>query len=170
MIGRPQPDEAAPYYFTYIDQVSGEDPLARMLTQLEECTQLISTISEDKSLYRYADGKWSLREVLNHLSDTERVFAFRALWFARRFKTPLPSYDQIIAAEGAQADAISWSAHIEEFRSVRLATISLFQNLPPEAWERIGIASDNCFSVRALAFLVPGHVAHHLRIVRERYL
>ena len=170
MNGRPQPSEAAPYYFTYIDQVPGENALAVIESQLDECHQLLSTISEDKSLHRYAVEKWSIRQVLNHLSDTERAFAFRALWFARGFDTPLPSYDQNIAAAGAQADAIPWCWHVEEFERTRLATISLFRNLPLEAWMRTGIASDNPFTVRALAFIIAGHVTHHFKIVRQRYL
>jgi hypothetical protein len=170
MNGRPQPNEAAPYYFTYIDQASGENALALIESQLDECHQLLSTISEDKSLHRYATDKWSIRQVLNHLSDTERAFAFRALWFARGFNTPLPSYDQHIAAAGAQADAVSWFSHVEEFERTRLATISFFRNLPPEAWMRTGIASDSLFSVRALAFIIAGHVTHHCNIVRQRYL
>ena len=93
MNGRPRPNEAAPYYFTYIDQVPGDNALAVIESQLDECLQLLSKISEDKSLHRYAVEKWSIRQVLNHLSDTERAFAFRALWFARGFDTPLPSYD-----------------------------------------------------------------------------
>jgi DinB superfamily len=170
MHGRPQPNEASPYYFTYIDQAPGENPLALIESQLDECHQLLSTISEDKSLHRYAMDKWSIRQVLNHLSDTERAFAFRALWFARGFNTRLPGYDQEIAAAGAQADAIPWLSHVEEFERTRLATISLFRNLPPEAWMRTGIASDSPFSVRALAFIIAGHVTHHLKIVRQRYL
>jgi hypothetical protein len=170
MTGRPQRNEAAPYYFTYIDQAPGEDPLAVIETQLEESLALFAGISEEASLYRYAPEKWSIRQVLNHVTDTERSFAFRVLWFARGFPTPLPSYDQNIAASGAAADNVPWSAHVEEFRRVRLSTISLFRNMPPEAWSRSGIASDNPFTVRALAFLIAGHVAHHLIILRERYL
>src|SRR6202023_3497262 len=130
MTGRPQSSEAAPYYFTYIDRVSGEDPVAALEGQLQESLSLFSEISEERSLYRYAPEKWSIRQVLNHITDTERAFAFRALWFARGFQAPLPSYDQNIAAAGAEADKVSWSAHVEEFRRVRLATISLFRNLP----------------------------------------
>jgi hypothetical protein len=170
MIGRPSPTEAAPYYFTYINQVTGENPLATIESQLDESLVFFSTISEEKSKHRYAPEKWSIREVLNHLTDTERAFAFRALWFARGFDVPLPSYDQEIAAKGASADAIPWAAHVEEFRRVRLATISLFKNMPPEAWTRTGIASDNRFSVRAMAFITAGHVTHHVRILKERYL
>ena len=108
--------------------------------------------------------------MLNHVTDTERAFAFRALWFARGFDVPLPSYDQEIAAKGDAADSISWAAHVEEFRRVRLATISLFKNMPAEAWARTGIASDNRFTVRAMAFITAGHLTHHVRILKERYL
>ena len=170
MTGRPDNSEAASYYFTYIDQVAGDDPEAVLASQLEESVALFSAISEKGSLYRYAPEKWSIRQVLNHVSDNERAFAFRILWFARGFQTPLPGYDQNIAASGAAADNVPWSAHIEEFRRVRLSTISLLKNMPPEAWMRSGIASDNPITVRALAFLVPGHVSHHLAILRDRYL
>ena len=88
----------------------------------------------------YAPDKWSIRQVLNHVTDTERAFAFRALSFARGLESPLPSYDQNIAASGAEADQVSWAAHVEEFRRVRLSTISLFRNMPSQAWARSGIA------------------------------
>src|SRR5512135_3336527 len=156
MIGRPQSTEAAPYYFTYINQVSGDDALAAIEGQLEPSLALFATISEEKSLHRYAPEKWSIRQVLNHVSDTERAFAFRALWFARGFATPLPGFDQDVAAAGAEADRFPWAAHVEEFRRVRLATISLFRNLPPDAWTRSGVASDNPFTVRSLAFIIAG--------------
>ncbi len=170
MMGRPSKTEAAEYYFTYIDQVVGEDPIAMLRDQLQEADALFGSMTEDESLYRYAPEKWSVRQVLNHVTDTERAFAFRALWFARRFDSPLAGYDQNIAASGAEADGVALAAHIEEFRQVRLSTISLFQNLPPAAWMRTGIASDNLFTVRALAFCIAGHYAHHAKIVRERYL
>lgn len=170
MLGRPSPTEAAPYYFTYINQVLGDDPLSTIEKQLEESREFFTSISEEKSKHRYAPEKWSIRQVLNHVTDTERSFAFRALWFARGFQDPLPSYEQDVAAAGAQADAVVWADHIEEFRRVRLATISLFRNMPADAWSRTGIASGNPFSVRALAFITAGHVNHHARILRERYL
>ena len=170
MIGRPNSTEAASYYFTYINQVKGDDPAGTMESQLDEALSFFAGISEEKSLYRYAPDKWSIRQVLNHVTDTERSFAFRALWFARGFETPLPGYDQNIAASGAEADRITWLDHVEEFRRVRLATISLFRNMPPEAWLRRGIASEKPFTVRALAFITAGHVTHHLAILRERYL
>ena len=166
---RPQPTEAAFYYFTYINQVTSDDPVSAIEHQLEESQALFAKISEEKSLHRYAPDKWSIRQVLNHVTDTERAFAFRALWFARGFDTPLPSYDQNIAATGAEADRTSWAAHVDEFRSVRLSTISLFKNMPSQAWTRSGIASGNPFTVRALAYIIPGHFAHHVALLRERY-
>lgn len=170
MIGRPEASEAASYYFTYINQATGEDPLAVIENQLRDVIPVFSAISEEKSLHRYAPEKWSIRQVLNHVTDTERAFAFRALWFARGFDSALPSYDQNIAAAGALADVIPWAAHVEEFQQVRRSTISLFRNLPEGAWLKKGIASGNPFTVRALAFIIPGHVAHHARILREKYL
>jgi len=170
MISRPQTAEAAPYYFAYINRVTGDDPLAALENQLEESHALFSAISEEKSLHRYAPDKWSIRQVLNHVTDTERAFAFRALSFARGFESPLPSYDQNVAASSAEADRVSWAAHIEEFQRVRLSTISLFRNMPSQAWARSGIASDNRFTVRALAYIIPGHFAHHVSVLREKYL
>ena len=170
MTGRPEKSEAVPYYFTYIDLARGDDAMAAIEGQAEEFSQFFSSISEEKSLHRYAPDKWSIRQVLNHVTDTERAFAFRALWFARGFESPLPGYDQNIAVSSAQADRVSWAAHVEEFRRVRLATISLFRNMPPDAWMKTGIASDNRFTVRALAFIIPGHLMHHAAILRERYL
>jgi DinB superfamily len=169
-IGRPQESEAAPYYFTYINQVQGEDPLPALESQLQECLTLFSTISEEKSLHRYAPDKWNIRQVLNHVSDTERVTAFRALWFARGFESALPSYDQHVAVSGAGAGRMSWGVHVEEFRRVRLATISLFRNMPPESWDKSGIASDNHFTVRALAYIIVGHCHHHVALLHQRYL
>jgi DinB superfamily len=149
MIPRPQTAEAAPYYFAYINQVTGDDPLAALDNQLEESHALFSAISEEKSLHRYAPDKWSIRQVLNRVTDSERAFAFRALSFARGLESPLPSYDQNVAASSAEADRVSWAAHVEEFQRVRLSTISLFRNMPSQAWARSGIASDNRFTVRA---------------------
>jgi len=170
MIGRPREVEAAPYYFTYINQVTGDDAVSTMESQLEEPVVFFSGISEETSLQRYAPEKWSIRQVLNHVTDTERAFAFRALWFARGFDAALPSYDQNVAASGAEADKIAWAAHVKEFRRVRLSTISLFRNMPGEAWTRSGIASGNLFTVRALAFIIAGHLTHHVTVLRERYL
>ena len=171
MRGRPEPNEAASYYFKYIDLVQNDDDIVGALEiQLDETLAFLQGISEEKSLHRYAPDKWSLRQVLNHLNDTERVFQFRALWFARGFDSPLPSFDENISAEAARADEVSWARHVEEFRGVRLATLAFFRNLPADAWMRSGIASGNPFTVRALAYLAAGHITHHVGIVRERYL
>jgi hypothetical protein len=170
MTGRPASTEAAHYYFTYIDQASGDNPVAILERQLDDSLARFANISEEGSVQKYAPEKWSIRQLLNHVTDTERAFAFRALWFARGFEAPLPGYDQNIAADAASAGGIGWAAHVEEFRQVRLSTISLFRNMPADAWIRTGIASDHPFTVRAMAFIIAGHVEHHLKILRERYL
>jgi hypothetical protein len=170
MIGRPEPDEAAHYYSTYIDLVPGENIVEAIEAQLDETASFLESVSEEQSLLRYAPEKWSIRELLSHVNDTERVFLFRALWFARGFEDPLPSFDQNIGVKGAEADKVSWARHLEEFRSTRQSTIDFFRNLPPEGWKRSGVASDNPFSVRALAYIIAGHVAHHTGVIRERYL
>jgi hypothetical protein len=169
VLGHPQKSEAAPNYSTYIDRVTADDPIAAIENQLPKTLQFVAGITEKTSLHRYAPDKWSFRQVLNHITDTERAFAFRALWFARGFESSLPGYDQNIGVGGANADKITWLAHVEEFRHVRLSTISLFKNLPPESWLRTGIADGNPFTVRALAFIIAGHVTHHIAILRERY-
>jgi hypothetical protein len=170
MAGRPQDTEAAPFYQGYIQQVQGDDALAAVESQYDEMMALLAGISEEKSLHRYAPEKWSIRQVVNHVTDTERMFGFRLLFFARGFESPLPSFDPNIAAAGADADKVSWSELVEEFRLVRLAAILLLKHLPPEAWMRSGVASEKMVTVRALAFILPGHVAHHMRILRDRYL
>ena len=167
---RPLASEAAPYYFTYIDRIAGHDIVDVLERQAEELPSFLGAISEERSLYRYAPDKWSIRESWNHVNDCERLFESRAFWFARGFDTPLPSFDQNVAVASAQPDAISWAAHVEEFRVVRLATLAFFRNLPAEAWSRTGVASGNPFTVRALAYVMAGHVAHHHAILEERYL
>lgn len=170
MLGRPQPNEAASYYSAYIDRVPSDDVVDVLATQLEQTIDFLSEISEDQSLHRYAPDKWSMRELLGHVNDTERVFMFRALWFARGFAAPLPSFDQEIGFKAAESDKVSWARHVDEFRAIRSATLAFFRNLPEEAWLRSGIASDNSVTVRALAYILAGHVSHHLAILRERYL
>jgi uncharacterized damage-inducible protein DinB len=165
----PTRDEAAPYYFRYIDRVGDGDIVARLESQMGEALGFFSAIPEEKSLHRYAPDKWSLRQLLNHVNDSERVFLSRAFWFARGFDTPLPSYDQEACVAAAKADSVSWADHVEDFRSVRLATVSFFRNLPEEAWARNGIASGNPFTVRALAYIIAGHLEHHRAVAEEKY-
>lgn len=170
MIGFPERSEAAPYYFTYIDRISSNNVVEVLESQLDEIPGFLLDISEEKSLHRYAPEKWSIRQVINHVNDCERVFLFRALWFARGFDSPLPSYDEKICASAARADEFSLANHVDEFRSIRLGTLAFFRNLPAEAWMRSGVASGNPFTIRALAYILAGHVAHHTAILRERYL
>jgi hypothetical protein len=168
--GLPERGEAAPYYFRYIDRIKSADIVGVLQAQLEETSALLLGISEEKSLHRYAPEKWSVRQVVNHVNDTERVFVSRALWFARGFDSPLPSYDQDVSSAAARADEVSWAGHVEEFRGIRLATVAFFRNLPAEAWSRSGIGSGNPFTVRALAYITAGHTVHHAAILREKYL
>ena len=166
----PDRTEAAEYDFLYINQVEGTDISRILETQAADTLALLDGITEERSHYRYAPDKWTLRQVLSHINDTERMFAFRALWFARGLPEPLPSFDQDIAIAHAAADARAWRTHVDEFRGVRAATVALFRHMPEEAWMRRGIASGNPFTVNALAFITAGHVAHHVRLLRERYL
>ena len=167
---RPQTTEAADYYFNYIDLVPSDDIVPAIENQMGEMLQFLSEISEEQSLYSYAPGKWTIREVLNHVNDGERVFSARAFWFARGFTDALPSFDQDVAVQFAHANNTSWADLVEEFKNVRLGTISLLKSLPEEAWDRTGVASDNPVSVRALVYIIAGHVTHHMGVLREKYL
>jgi uncharacterized damage-inducible protein DinB len=162
--------EAAEYCWRYINQVVGEDVVAALEAQLTEALALFAGISEERSLARYAAGKWSIRESLSHMTDTERIFSFRALWFGRGLGKELPGFNQDVAVVEAKADGLPWAAHVEEFRRVREATIALFRSMPGEARLRSGVANGNSTSVRALGFMAAGHAEHHLKILRERYL
>ena len=166
----PDRTEAAEYYFTYINQVPAGDIRAILRAQLPETIALMKSIDDKRSTHRYAPDKWSIREVLGHINDTERLFVFRAFWFARGFDSPLPSFDQNVAMGKSGADARSWKSHIDEFARVRESSLDFFDNLPADAWSRRGIASNNPFTVRALAFMTAGHLTHHVKILRERYL
>ena len=169
LIEAPAKDEAVEYYHGYIAQAGTGDILALMEAQAGEAVQQLSAIEEARAGYRYAPDKWSIREVVSHINDTERVFAFRALWFARAFDSPLPSFDQDVAVQGANAEERSLASHVAELSAIRPATLELFRHLPAEAWMRRGIASGYPFTVRALAYIIVGHVNHHLRVLRERY-
>ena len=166
----PQANEAASYYFGYIDLARSENIVKFLDDQLGETMSFLEGISEDKSLHQYAPDKWTVRQVLNHVNDGERIFLGRALWFARGFTDPLPSFDQEIGVAGANANDMPWADQVEEFRTIRLGTLSFFRNLQPEAWSRTGIASGNPFTVNALAYIIGGHVAHHINVLKERYL
>ena len=166
---RPQTTEAASYYFKYIDLITSEEIVPTIASQMGETLQFLEGISEEQSLKSYAPGKWTIRELLNHVNDGERLFLGRAFWFARGFQDPLPSFEQDLAVQAAQANQTPWSDLVEEFRTVRLSTISFFKNLPDDAWSRSGIASDNPVSVRAIAYIIAGHVAHHTQVLKKKY-
>ena len=167
---RPGPAEASEYYFRYIDQVPDGDICVILRSQRDAARALLLGIDERLAGHRYAEDKWTLREVVGHLADTERLFAMRAFWFARGFDSPLPSFDQNTAIVAGRFNTRSWPALIAEFTATRDATLAFLDGLPPEAWDRHGTASENPFSVRALAWLMAGHVEHHARIIRECYL
>jgi len=167
---RPQNTEAADYYFKYIDLVNSDDVVAAFRDQLGETVRFLEGISEEQSVKSYAPGKWSIRELLNHVNDGERLFLSRAFWFARGFQDAMPSFDQDIAVEHAHANQTSWAKLVEEFQTVRAATISFFETLPEEAWSVSGVASDNPVTVRALAYIIAGHLTHHVNVLNEKYL
>jgi uncharacterized damage-inducible protein DinB len=166
----PDRTEAAEYYFTYIDQVGSGDICEILRAQQPETIAFFRSIGDEQSLYRYAPDKWSIRQVVGHINDCERLFVSRAFWFARGFDSEMPSFDQNVAVAAAESDARSWTSHIEEFRAVRDATLAFFERLPAEAWMRRGIASGNPFTVHALAYIAAGHVIHHSSTLRTRYL
>ena len=167
---RPERSEAAEYYFRYIDVVPDADVRQVLSAQRDEMRDLFAAVTTAQAGFRYEPGKWTLREVVGHLSDTERMCVARAMWFARGLEGEMPSFDQNISIATGEFESRSWQSLVEELDSVRGATLSLFASLPEQAWDRRGIASGNPFTVRALAWLAAGHVTHHLRIVRERYL
>jgi uncharacterized damage-inducible protein DinB len=161
--------DAADYYFKYIDLVPAGDIIRTLAAQADEVARTLSRVSAEASLARYAADKWSIREVISHVNDCERLFAFRAFWFARGFDSELPSFDQLRAAATAAADRHELQAHADEFRALRRSTVALFDQLPDNAWDRRGMASGNPFTVRALAYLAAGHVTHHMNGLREQY-
>jgi hypothetical protein len=170
MMRRPDRSEFAEYYSTYVNKVPDGDIRQILEAQSVEVPAVLEAIPDAQSDYRYAADKWSIREVVAHLNDCERLFTFRAFWFARGFSGPLPSFDQNVAMTGANARARTWADHIAEFRAIRAATLALFRHLSTEAWDRGGVASDNPVTVRALAYITAGHVTHHVALLNERYL
>lgn len=170
IVSAPGRDEAADFYFTYISKVPGDDVMAVLESQLASTIPTLRGITEAQSLHRYAPGKWSIREVLNHMNDTERLFSFRAFWFARGMTEAQPSFDENVAARHAGADERSWASHIDELELVRGTTLALFRNLPDDAWMRRGVQSGSPVTVRALAYICAGHLAHHVGVLKERYL
>jgi len=131
---------------------------------------VLGSVSEERAGYRYAEGKWSLKEVLGHMSDTERIFTYRLLTFARGDAGPLPGYDENSFTPAQESDRVPFAWLLDEFVTVRAATLALLKVIPPAAWERRGIASNNPLSARAAAWIIAGHEIHHRRVLEERYL
>ena len=167
---RPGPDEHAQFYAGYIQQVPDGDILAILQDQRRSVPALLRGLSPEQADHRYAPGKWSVKEVIGHMIDTERVMSYRALRLARGDETPLPGYDQDDYVEAAGFADRALPALVAEFESARAATSSLFRGLEDAMWDRRGTANGQPVSVRGLAYIIAGHVAHHMEIIRTRYL
>jgi hypothetical protein len=167
---RPGPTEYAPYYGKYVERVPDAPIVGLLRDQMKATLDLLRSIPEGKENYAYAPGKWTIKEVIGHVIDSERVFSYRALRIARADATPLPGFDQdeYVPRGGFASRTVRSLA--DELEAVRRATVSLFEGLPQEAAARMGTASDNPVSVQALAYIIAGHELHHVAGLRERYL
>ncbi len=169
MISRPQTGEHIPYYSRYIDLVPDGDLLALLETQHSVTQAMLAPLTPEQAKHRYADGKWSVTEVIGHLADAERVFAYRALRFARNDATPLAGFDENLYVPAARFDDRPLGNVAVEFRAVRTATIAFFRGLDAGALERSGPANGQPISVRALAYTIAGHERHHVGLLRTHY-
>ncbi|MEM6686185.1 MAG: DinB family protein [Bacteroidota bacterium] len=170
MIPYPNTNEYNPYFELYIQQFKGEDILAALSKGAEAVNELVVSLTEEKLLFAYAEGKWTIKEVLQHIMDTERIFCYRALRFARNDKTNLPGFEQDDFVPFSGANARNTMEMLQEYNAIRQATIALFRGFTEEMLTRVGVASDNEMSVRALAYMAAGHEKHHLNVIHERYL
>lgn len=168
-IPRPDPDEFAPYYGTYISQVPDTDILDLLAEQNRETAALLEGVPPTREDYRYEPGKWSIKQVVGHLSDTERAFAYRALRFSRGDAQPVPGFEQDAYVAGANFDDRTMADLTSEFVAVRQGTLALFRSLSPDMLVRRGTASGVTFSVRAIPYIIAGHERHHVRMLRDRY-
>ena len=169
LISKPDETEHAPYYSRYIDLVPDGDILGTLAGQIGVTLTELRKVTDAQSLFRYEPGKWSVREVVGHLTDSERIFAYRALRFARNDHTKLPGFEQDDYIPAANFDLRPWVDLLDEFYAVRRSNVMMFRGLTEEAWMRRGIASDHEMSVRAAAYVIAGHERHHLGIIRDRY-
>jgi hypothetical protein len=170
MTNKPQTTENAAPFAKYIGLVPEGDLVSILAEQSEQLVQLFGGVSEEQSHYRYDEGKWSIREVLGHVIDNERVWTYRLLRTARGDQLSFPSYNQDQFMQNARFDEIPLSELLDEFVSLRKSTIYLLKGLPAEAWDRAGTLYDHPLSVRAAAAVIAGHEKHHRNIIRERYL
>jgi hypothetical protein len=167
---RPDSSEYAPYYETYVKLVPTTDVLGALKAQIDDSLALLRGVSAEASLARYAPGKWSVREVVGHIADSERIFAYRALCFGRGDQTALPGFEQDDYMPAAGFDRRPWPGLLAEWEAVRRTTVMLFEGFDDEAWSRVGTASGKEMSVRALAYVIAGHERHHMGVLRSRYL
>ena len=168
--GRPEADEYDPAFAGYVARLDDDESVVTVLReQSHGVTSRFDGAPEPWGDYRYAPGKWSIKEVIGHLSDTERVFAYRALRIGRGDATALPGFDDQSYVARMHAEALSLAAVVQDWQAVRAATLTLFENLPAAAWTRRGTASGHPTSVRALAHVIGGHTRHHLLVIDERY-
>lgn len=167
---RPEKNEYAYFYETYVSIVDEIDIVSAMQKQADELKDLFTNISDEQGLFAYEEGKWTIKELLGHLIDGERVFAYRAFRFARKDKTPLAGFDQNPYIENADYNSNSIIDLLDELVLLRKSNALFFKNLPESAWDNVGIASDNEITVRALAYICVGHIRHHTNILKERYL
>ena len=168
-IRRPAPQEHAPYYSRYIDLVEGDDVLPQSIAQIDETARRLGGLGESRAMHRYAPGKWSVKQVVGHLSDTERVFAYRALRIGRADATPLAGFDENYFVDQGAFDERPLDDLVLEYRAVRSASIALFASMPEEALVRLGLANEQPISPRALAWIIAGHELHHRAILAQRY-
>lgn len=167
---RPLPHEAADFYFRYINQVKGDDFRQTLTASLESTPALLTALTSSQWEHRYAPTKWNIKEVIVHIIDSERIFAYRALRIARGDNTPLPGFEQNDYVPLSKASARSPESIISEYKAVRNATLEMFKNFDEEMLSQTGTASDTTISVLALGFIIAGHEQHHLNILHERYL
>lgn len=166
---RPESTEYAPFYHRYIEQVPDGDIVSHLRSNGRELLETIGRIPEERGGHRYGPDKWTIREVIGHLTDAERIFAYRALRIARGDQTLLPGFDENAYVVAAGSDERTLADLARELAAVRESTVLLFESFPDEVWARMGNANGNPMSVRALAYVLVGHPAHHLRILHERY-
>jgi len=169
MTGRPEPDEYREFYHTYVSKVSDGDILDTLERQIVDSVGLLERVAPDREAFAYQPGKWTIRESVGHVIDAERVFAQRALWFARGAPAPLPGFDQDEWVPASGASGRRLPALLAEWRAVRASTLHLFAGLTPESWGHSGVASGGSFSVRSLAWIIAGHEAHHHCLFIDRY-
>jgi uncharacterized damage-inducible protein DinB len=158
------------YYHSYISRVHDNDLVTALENGEKTLIDFLNTIPEPKLDYKYQEDKWSVKEVIIHMLDVERIFAYRALRFSRNDQTPLPGFDENDYIPYVEAPARSLSSLIEEYKALRKSTIELFKNMSADMGRRTGIANGKEISVRALGFIIPGHELHHIEIIKERYL